>query len=223
MASHPVIKTIIYGIFGFSLGAGTYVAVTGHSAEASTSTTIAHHQTYSVTFRDTESRKTLAPYVAISLKQLNEMPEVRAADITFKVSEKNHLIPVPVTEDDSPCGDANELIFGLRDNVDNVSFARQCDPGEGVAWIDKSYWDEKSLPDPDIHNVITHELGHLLGLHHPESGCDTTTPTRPILCAVLPAYQEGDSIGLFREHDLAAIRNLINDLKGTTSGSTGKH
>ncbi|WP_159064478.1 matrixin family metalloprotease [Streptomyces olivochromogenes] len=176
----------------------------GHGWKLSNNTGLKRNQTYVVTFRDEESRKKLKPYVKIGLDQLNAMPEMKSAHIRFNIANKNHYVPLPGKDNYQARPGTYTFVYGLKSWPKGDWSSSTMG---GVVWINEGYWYKTGklhAHDYAVKNIVTHELGHLLGLDH----CDKEAGLNPLMCE-LGDPRTFERQGLFREPDLNGIRYLI--------------
>lgn len=175
----------------------------GHGWKLDPAYSLKWGQTYTVTFNDSDSLKTLKPYVKTSVDQLNNMSEMKSAHIRFVIIDKSTNQTEP-----SGCSNGHTFTFGLKSGVEKDEQAYAYALGCRV-WVDNTLWDQGvpgNPPEYQIKNIVTHEFGHLIGLEH----CNKEAGLNPIMC------EEGEprpleKLGLFRDPDLEGIRNLIKN------------
>ncbi|MET7429653.1 hypothetical protein ABZT16_11725 [Streptomyces flaveolus] len=187
---------------------------------------------YLFTFTDTASRTRLTPYATAVAAQLHEV-----TGLTFTVTT---TIEAPPAE--GSCPTEHHMTLGVKyrpTGVKGMSRAWTCytnRPGSpdyhaawgGWTWIDSEYWyanwfsTNSTVNTAQIKNAITHEIGHLVGLAHPNTDVDgdgviedyecvrTTYGYLPVMCAPgLGGYTTTDGGGDFTSKDTPGLRQLV--------------
>ncbi|MGW4223053.1 hypothetical protein ACWEG1_06300 [Streptomyces bauhiniae] len=186
---------------------------------------------YLFTFADSASRTRLTPYAQAVAAQLNDV-----TGLTFTVST---TIEAPPT---SGCPAEHHLILGVKyrpSGIAGMSWAGNCytnRPGQeddhaawgGVTWLDSEYWSTSSWfsSDPTVNtaktkNAVTHEIGHLIGLDHPNQDLDgdgtvenfecakTYYGYLPVMCSPNGGYNTTSGGGQFTSIDTPGLRQLV--------------
>lgn len=189
---------------------------------------------YLVTFADTTSRTRLTPYATAVAAQLHEV-----TGLTFTVTSTTEAPPAV-----GSCPTEHHLILGVTyrpTGAKGISRTFPCytnRPGQpddhavwgGWTWIDSEYWTadwfstNSTLNTARIKNAVTHELGHLVGLAHPNTDVDkdgtvedyecvkTTKGYLPVMCAPgLGGYTTAGGGGLFTSRDTPGLTQLVNN------------
>ncbi|MEU9470404.1 hypothetical protein AB0D78_28070 [Streptomyces avermitilis] len=188
---------------------------------------------YQFTFASTSSRTRLTPYAKAVAAQLHEV-----TGLTFTVTTTVEAPPA------SGCVTEHHLILGVKyrpTGVKGMSHAYPCftdRPGQpddhaawgGYAWIDSEYWyahwfsSNATVNAARIKNVVTHEIGHLVGLAHPNTDVDrdgkvedfecvkTTYGYLPVMCAPgRGGYTSSTSGGKFTSRDTPGLVQLVKN------------
>lgn len=187
---------------------------------------------YTFTFTDTSSRTRLTPYATAMASQLTSVTGTQ-----FTVST---TIETPPAEGSCPA--EHHLILGVKyrpTGVKGMSRAWNCytnRPGQpdyraawgGWTWIDSEYWyaswfsTNSTVNAAQVKNAITHEVGHLVGLDHPNRDLDgdgvvedyecarTTYGYLPVMCAPgLGGYTTASGGGQFTSIETPGLRQLV--------------
>lgn len=189
---------------------------------------------YLFTFTDTASRTRLTPYVQAVATQLHEV-----TGLTFTVTTTIES-PPPV----GSCPAKHHMIIGVKYRpIGSLGMSNTWEcytswPGNpedhstwgGWAWIDSEYWYanwfsiNSTVNTAHIKNTITHEIGHLVGLAHPNTDVDgdgkvedyecvkTVSGYLPVMCAPgLGGYTTATSGGRFTSRDTPGLVQLVNN------------
>ena len=189
---------------------------------------------YLFTFADTASRTRLTPYATAVATQLREV-----TGLTFTVTS---IVEAP--PEAGSCPAEHHLILGVAyrpTSVKGMSHAWPCytnrpgQPDDHAAWggwalIDTEYWQaawfssNATVNTARIKNAVTHEIGHLVGLDHPNTDVDhdglvedyecvkTTKGYLPVMCAPgLGGYTTAGGGGLFTSRDTPGLVQLVNN------------
>ncbi|MFG2352564.1 hypothetical protein [Streptomyces sp. NPDC048521] len=188
---------------------------------------------YLFTFADSTSRSRLTPYAQAVADQLTAV-----TGTTFTVTTTIESPPSV-----GSCPAEHHLILGVKyrpAGVEGMSQAWNCytnRPGSedyhaawgGWTWIDSEYWSttawfssNSTANTAKVKNAITHEIGHLVGLDHPNTDVDgdgtvedyecvrTTYGYLPVMCAPgLGGYDTADGGGDFTSKDTPGLRQLV--------------
>lgn len=190
---------------------------------------------YVFTFANASSRTRLTPYVKAVASQLTEVTGVR-----FTVSTTIETPPAP-----GGCPPEHHMVMGVKyrpyQGQKGISHAWACwtnRPGKpdhhaawgGWAWIDSEYWStnhwfstNQTINTARIKNTVTHEIGHLAGLAHPNKDLDhdgtakwyecveTTGGYLPVMCSPHGGYTTASGGGKFTSRDTPGLRQLVKN------------
>jgi len=189
-----------------------------------------HHSTYTLSFVTKTARDRLTPYLRIPVAQLNAMPEVKAAGITFKLSTT--IEGGTNLKNKKYCaGSANHIMFTLAHRPLNgqkgMSQAKPCyNTTDNSAWggyvlMDDEYWNsagkendwfgsDKAKNTAMTRNAITHELGHMMGLDHPDPKSFDPKENKPVMTSPNGGYLNANG-GKYTAADQRGIRKLVSN------------
>ncbi|WP_394436314.1 gluzincin family metallopeptidase [Streptomyces sp. SGAir0957] len=186
---------------------------------------------YVITFTDSASRTRLTPYAKATASQLTE-----ATGTAFTVTTTLESAPAV-----GGCPAEHHLILGLKyrpSGTVGMSVAYSCytnRPGQvddhaawgGWSWIDTEYWQANwfstnaTVNTAKIKNAITHEIGHMVGLDHPNVDLDgdgkvengecvrTAKGYLPVMCSPNGGYTTSGGGGLFTSRDTPGLTQLV--------------
>jgi hypothetical protein len=186
---------------------------------------------YVITFTDSTSRTRLTPYATAVATQLTDVTGTQ-----FTVTTT--LEAAPAT---GSCPTEHHLILGLKYRPigdAGVSVAYNCytnRPGAeddhaawgGWTWLDTEYWNaawfstNATINAARIKNAITHEIGHIVGLDHPNRDLDadgktedyecarTTYNYLPVMCSPHGGYTTAGGGGLYTSRDTPGLKQLV--------------
>ncbi|WP_405964828.1 hypothetical protein OG713_34835 [Streptomyces sp. NBC_00723] len=219
-----------------SAATGPVYSGTGWKAETGQGIYSLAPDAYTVAFADATARTRLKAYFA--------KPAAQVTAVTG--------VPVTVTDtiDATPieaCPARHRIVVRYEDRPTGVAGTSQAlpcyDTGDGSAWgghvrMDSEYWAKAAWFSTDAAkndayraNAVTHELGHVLGLDHPNVDLDgdgtvepyecvaTATGTRPLQCAPNGGYYNATDAGRFTPpFDEAGLKQLAANwyLRGGT-------
>ena len=169
---------------------------------------------YTIVFADTAARTKLTPYLTAPAEQITN-----ATGIPVTVSTLIDTTP------ETSCPARHRIIVHYTYQPlgqTGMSQARPCyQISDGSAWgghilVDTEYWSTSSWFSTDAtknegyrKNAVTHEVGHIFGLDHPNTDRDgdgtvepyecvtTATGTRPVMCAPNGGYYNSVDAGKF--------------------------
>ncbi|MFF0777109.1 hypothetical protein [Streptomyces sp. NPDC003720] len=189
-------------------------------------------KSYVFTFASTSSRTKLTPYAQAVAAQLTAVTGTK-----FVVSTTVETPPAV-----GSCPAEHHLILGVKYRpvgTKGMSRAYNCFTDRagsvdyraawgGWAWIDSEYWyanwfsTNATVNSARIKNAVTHEVGHLVGLDHPNKDLDkdgvvedyecarTTGGYLPVMCAPgLGGYTTSTSGGKFTSRDTPGLKQLV--------------
>lgn len=187
---------------------------------------------YTFTFTDTASRTRLTPYAQAAATQLTSVTGTQ-----FTVSTTIETPP-----EVGSCPAEHHIILGVKyrpTGTKGMSHAWNCftnRPGQvdyhaawgGWAWIDSEYWSTSSwfstnstVNTARIKNAVTHEIGHIVGLTHPNRDLDgdgvvesfecakTTYGYLPVMCSPRGGYTTASGGGQFTSRDTPGLKQLV--------------
>lgn len=185
---------------------------------------------YVITFTDSTSRTRLTPYATAVATQLTE---VTGTQVTVTTT----LEAPPAA---GACPPEHHLVLGVKYRPigdAGLSAAYSCytdRPGaedDHAAWggwaaIDSEYWyanwfsTNTTVNTAQIKNAVTHEIGHLVGLDHPNRDLDgdgkiegyecvrTTYGYLPVMCSPHGGYTTAGGGGLYTSRDTPGLKQL---------------
>ncbi|MYW46364.1 hypothetical protein [Streptomyces sp. SID161] len=197
---------------------------TGWKAETAAGIYSLSPDPYTVVFADTTARTKLAGYFTVPAEQLAtagiQLTVSTTIDTTTATCPTRHRIVVHYTY--RPSG------------TPGMSQARPCHDTDRSAWgghllMDTEYWTSDtwfstnaSVNETYRKNAVTHEIGHILGLDHPNYDRDkdgTVEPYEcvvsnagwtPVLCSPNGGYRSTTGAGKFlTAYDLAGLKQLL--------------
>jgi hypothetical protein len=186
---------------------------------------------YVITFTDSTSRTRLTPYATAVATQLTDVTGTQ-----FTVTTT--LEAAPAT---GSCPTEHHLILGLKYRPigdAGVSVAYNCYTNRpdaeddhaawgGWTWLDTEYWNaawfstNATINAARIKNAITHEIGHIVGLDHPNRDLDadgktedyecarTTYNYLPVMCSPHGGYTTAGGGGLYTSRDTPGLKQLV--------------
>ncbi|MFI6032966.1 hypothetical protein ACIBBD_02050 [Streptomyces sp. NPDC051315] len=182
---------------------------------------------YEIVFADTTARSKIKPYLAKPAAQVTSITGVQ-----IKVTDTIDVTPADA------CPPRHRIVVHYSYQpigVKGMSQARACyEIANGSAWgghmlMDSEYWSsccwfstDPVRNDAYRANAVSHELGHVLGLDHPNYDKDgdgtvesyecvtTATGTRPLLCSPNGGYYNATDAGKFTPpFDEPGLKQLI--------------
>jgi hypothetical protein len=185
-----------------------------------------HPDPYEIVFADTAARSKLKQYFAKPAAQATA-----ATGVQIRVTDTIDTTPV------GNCPPRHRIVVRYEYRPLGVSGMSQALPcyavADGSAWgghvrMDSEYWTQASWfsTDPaknDAYraNAVSHELGHILGLDHPNYDKDrdgavegyecatTSTGTRPLLCSPNGGYYNSVDAGKYTlSFDVPGLKQL---------------
>ncbi|QBJ94472.1 hypothetical protein D0Z67_29320 (plasmid) [Streptomyces seoulensis] len=200
---------------------------TGWKAETGSGIFSLSPDPYTIVFADTTARTKLTSYLTAPAAQVT-------GSVGVPVTVSTSLDTTPT----SACPARHRIVVHYLYRPMNVSGMSQALPchntGDGSAWgghilMDSEYWTSSTWFSTNVttnearrKDAVTHELGHILGLDHPNTDLDkdgvvengecvkSTAGRKPILCSPnrgVPAATDG---GRFTtEYDLPGLRQML--------------
>lgn len=174
-----------------------------------------HNFTYTIKFMNKDSMNKSRPYLVNSVSYLNAMPEMKAAKIKFVLST---IITGPESVTD--CPNRGDIVFTTKTTPlagkPNYSATYACYHDDNSAWgghvvMDADYWKIKPshARTTSINNIHAHELGHIIGLDHPDRSNFNKSEVKPVMDDPAWGYQYWKSSGKYPAPDTRGIRRLI--------------
>lgn len=186
-----------------------------------------HPDPYTVVFADSTARTKLAGYF-----------KTPAGQVTTSVGVQVTVSTTLDTTPTSACPPRHRIVvhYTYRPaGTKGYSRALPCyDMSDGSAWgghvlMDSEYWTTASwfstnatLNEAYRKNAVTHELGHVLGLEHPNTDRDgdgtveafecvkTSSGWRPVMCSPNGGYRTATGAGKFTtEFDVPGLRQML--------------
>ncbi|GAA2355106.1 hypothetical protein [Streptomyces cuspidosporus] len=193
-------------------------------------TNLTHNSTYTLSFVTQKSRSWLTSYLKVPVQQLNAMPEVKNAGIKFVLSTT--IEGGTNYQNKKYCaGPQHHIMFHLKyrplDGKKGMSRALPCyNTKTNAAWggyveMDTEYWtstgkentwfgSNKTKAHAMTLNAVTHELGHMMGLDHPDPSKFSPNENRPVMTSPNGGYLNSNG-GKFTAADLRGIRKLVSN------------
>ncbi|OMI39826.1 hypothetical protein [Streptomyces sparsogenes] len=193
-------------------------------------TNLAHNSTYTISFVTQKSRGWLTSYLKVPVQQLNAMPEVKNAGIKFVLSTT--IEGGTNYQNKKYCaGPQHHIMFLLKyrplDGKKGMSRALPCyNTKTNAAWggyveMDTEYWtstgkenswfgSNKTKAHAMTLNAVTHELGHMMGLDHPDPSKFSPNENKPVMTSPNGGYLNSNG-GKFTAADLRGIRKLVSN------------
>lgn len=188
---------------------------------------------YVFTFTSTSSRTRLTPYAKAVAAQLTAV-----TGTSFTVSTTIETPPAV-----GSCPKEHHLILGVKYRpvgTKGTSHAWPCftnRPGQpdyrsvwgGWAWLDSEYWysswfsTNSTVNTAKVRNAVTHEIGHLAGLDHPNYDRDhdgkvenyecykDSSGNTPVMCSPNGGYLGSTSGGKFTTADVNGLKQLVKN------------
>jgi hypothetical protein len=221
--------TVLGAILATTAATSVTPVYSGHGWKALTSHNIysLSPEPYTIVFADTEARTRLTPYLTGPANQVT-------TEVGVPLTVTTTIDTTPATS----CPAKHRIVVHYEyrplDSA-GMSQARPCyNILDGSAWgghilMDSEYWTtttwfstNTSLNEGYRKNAVTHELGHILGLDHPNTDRDgdgsvepyecvtTASGTRPLMCSPSGGYLNSVDAGKFTPpFDLPGLKQLL--------------
>ncbi|KAK1181753.1 hypothetical protein B7755_028590 [Streptomyces sp. NBS 14/10] len=192
-------------------------------------TNLQHNSTYTLSFVTQKSQSWLTAYLKVPVQQLNAMPEVKNAGIKFVLSTK--IEGGTNYNNKKYCaGPQNHIMFLLKYRPmgkAGMSHALPCyNTRNHSAWggyveMDTEYWtstgkentwfgSNKAKAHAMTLNAVTHELGHMMGLDHPDPSKFSPNENRPVMASPNGGYLNTNG-GKFTAADQRGVKKLVSN------------
>ncbi|MEW2402210.1 hypothetical protein [Streptomyces sp. NPDC046862] len=169
----------------------TAPVVTGNGWKINAARGITHIDTanWTIAFHDATSRTKLTPYVKNTATELASYLGVKFT-VTTRI--------VPATQGACPSGHVISLRYMSKPVPDyprrSISYScgtpRLAADGSYI-FINADYWTAAArLPEYSRMNMIWHEMGHAVGLAHPDTCPYNSTGIKPIMCSTVSGYHD---------------------------------
>lgn len=177
-----------------------------------------HNTQYKIRFVNQDSRLKIQPYLGNSIDYLNNMSMMKSAGISFVMVDESYGLSN--FNDENWCGnDFGVFTFVTKTSPtsnNGESVTHSCySISDNASWggysiMDADYW--KVAPShertKELRNIHAHELGHLLGLGHPD--ISKISGLRPVMFgSPVGGYQDWQSAGKYTQYDVGGIHQLI--------------
>lgn len=183
-----------------------------------------HNFTYTIKFVNTDSKNKSLPYMKATVAYLNAMPEMKAAktkfNLTTQIGGLNNFNKSYKKTGNAWCaGDFGTIYFITKyrpTGVKNQSVSYSCyDTGTNASWggyaiMNSEYWSHSHTTSwtYSMRNIHAHELGHLLGLAHPNPKYYKKSEPTPIMNPTAGGYKNSNA-GKYPAPDRRGIVTLI--------------
>lgn len=181
-----------------------------------------HNFTYTVKFVNTDSRTKSTPYLKNTVAYLNAMPEMKKAKTKFVLSST--VVGTTHYNTKNWCGNGyGTIVFVLKyrpfQGKKNYSMAHPCyhlannSAFGGYVEMNSEYWLTKNKTTAwtyAVRNIHAHELGHMLGLGHPDARYFSKNEATPIMHVPTGGYKSSNA-GKYPAADTRGIRRLISN------------
>lgn len=189
--------------------------------------------TYTITFTDASARTTLDPYALAAAHQLNALSSVAGAGIHFAVTTALKPLAEPAgATGPSVCPPLDTVSLRLQGTElgEGMSQTYPCvSNGQftwgGDIWMDPEYWTVPNWFSTSAskntwitENAVTHEIGHALGLDHPDTFTVPANRAVPVMHGSngpgqVPTngYQSLTNGGKFTTYDQVGIAAMVKN------------
>lgn len=176
-----------------------------------------HNFTYTIKFVNTDSKNKSMPYMQTTVDYLNAMPEMRTAKTKFKLTSS--IEGLTNFNKKNWCGGPYGTIYFITKyrptGIKNQSVTHSCyNTANNSAWggysiMNSEYWtccNKTAYWKQSMKNIHAHELGHILGLDHPQYW--KSGETKPIMNPTAGGYMNANA-GKYTAPDTRGILTLI--------------
>lgn len=177
-----------------------------------------HNFTYTIKFVNTDSKNKSLPYMKATVNYLNAMPEMKSAKIKFNLTTQ--IEGLTNFKNKNWCGGKFGTLYFITKyrptGVKNQSVAHSCyNTSTNAAWggyaiMNSEYWSQSKTTrwKQSMNNIHAHELGHLLGLGHPNPKYYKSSEPTPIMHTTAGGYMNSNA-GKYPAPDRRGIVYLI--------------
>jgi hypothetical protein len=186
-----------------------------------------HNFTYSIKFVTKDSRTKTSPYFKTAVTQLNSLPSIKAAHIKFVLTTSSTATigGTNYAKKNWCAGKQGDIMvmvdYRPLDGQEGNSVAKVCHQSNdwsaygGYVIMDSEYWanskwfsKNSSTNNQHMLNGHSHELGHMLGLDHPDPANYSSKESVPVMNAPNGGYQNS-SAGKYTAADIRGIDRLV--------------
>ncbi len=183
-----------------------------------------HNSTFTIKFVNEDSKNKSLPYMKTTVDYLNAMPDMQDANIHFNLTSQIGGVD---NFNNSWYFDSNTWCYGdfgtiyvitkwKPTGVTNQSVTHSCyRTSDNASWggyiiMDAEYWPDNgtSYWEQSVKNIHAHELGHILGLDHPNPNYYIDGHLTPVMHTTAGGYMNSNA-GKYPEDDTRGINMLI--------------
>lgn len=220
--------SVVFGMSGIASAAPAGSTGVGWAVKYNTHGmwNLKHNFTYKIEFVTQDAKNKSTPYLKNTVAYLNSMPEMKSAKTSFVITTT--VRGGTNYKNKNWCANAyGTITFALKyrpyNGKANYSLAHPCyyyKDGDisrnnsaygGYVEMDSEYWSVKSKTTKWVYsmrNIHAHELGHMLGLDHPDPNKYSKNEVTPIMHTTAGGYMNSSS-GKYPAPDSRGIRKLI--------------